>query len=95
MHGLVGRSAEGALCHKNAGDVSPLSTHKRSSCPGLSRASTFFCIAARGVDGRDRPGHDAAIPMAKTNPRSPARWSAPRAAISPRPPARALVQASS
>ena len=29
-----------------------------SSCPGLSRASTFFCAAGKVVDGRDKPGHD-------------------------------------
>jgi hypothetical protein len=30
-----------------------------SSCPGLSRASTYF-VAARlkDMDGRDKPGHD-------------------------------------
>src|SRR4051794_2567855 len=32
----------------------------RSSCPGLSRASTFLqCCIKEDVDGRDKPGHDA------------------------------------
>jgi hypothetical protein len=30
-----------------------------SSCPGLSRASTFSLkLSKKDVDGRDRPGHD-------------------------------------
>ncbi len=28
------------------------------SCPGLSRASTFFLADIEGVDGRVKPGHD-------------------------------------
>ena len=30
----------------------------RSSCPGLTRASTPFFIGGKDVDGRDEPGHD-------------------------------------
>ncbi len=30
----------------------------RSSCPGLSRASTSVAAKSEDVDGRDRPGHD-------------------------------------
>ena len=30
-----------------------------TSCPGLSRASTFLLtFDAKDVDGRDKPGHD-------------------------------------
>ena len=35
------------------------SSYKRSSCPGLSRASTFLGWQEKVVDGRDKPGHDA------------------------------------
>ncbi|TYL73282.1 hypothetical protein FXB38_37130 [Bradyrhizobium cytisi] len=34
------------------------SFYKRPSCPGLSRASTFFVPRGQDVDGRDKPGHD-------------------------------------
>nr|QDF37966.1 hypothetical protein FJN17_10480 [Bradyrhizobium symbiodeficiens] len=29
-----------------------------SSCPGLSRPSTFLTPAPKSVDARDKPGHD-------------------------------------
>ncbi|SPP91180.1 protein of unknown function [Bradyrhizobium vignae] len=32
---------------------------QRPSCPGLTRASTFFGLLRQAVDGRDEPGHDA------------------------------------
>ena len=36
-----------------------VSRHFRSSCPGLSRASTpLFAAIVKDVDGRDKPGHD-------------------------------------
>jgi hypothetical protein len=51
-----------------------------SSCPGLSRASTFFTSRRQDVDGRDKPGHDgiydrasAQIDEARHNPGSGAR----------------------
>jgi hypothetical protein len=35
------------------------SRHSRSSCPALCRASTpCFATRQKGVDGRDKPGHD-------------------------------------
>src|SRR5262245_40661625 len=49
--------------------MSGTSPHTQSSCPGkrreapssrqMSRASTTFAAAAKEVDGRDKPGHDA------------------------------------
>jgi hypothetical protein len=30
----------------------------RSSCPALCRATTRFLFCGKGVDGRDKPGHD-------------------------------------
>jgi len=36
-----------------------VSAETQSSCPGLSRASTYFLSGgAKNLDGRDEPGHD-------------------------------------
>ena len=42
------------------GEASDAAPHSPSSCPGLTRASTPAVATKRGVDGRDKPGHDGA-----------------------------------
>jgi penicillin-binding protein 1C len=41
--------------------MSASATHRSSSCPGLSRASTSIAAGEKDVDGRDKPGQDELI----------------------------------
>ena len=38
--------------------MSERGNHSSPSCPGLTRVSTASAVAAKDVDGRDKPGHD-------------------------------------
>ncbi|MBI5261720.1 MAG: penicillin-binding protein 1C [Bradyrhizobium sp.] len=41
--------------------MSEAAPHTRSSCPGLTRASTKLRAAGKDVDGRVKPGHDGGV----------------------------------
>jgi hypothetical protein len=60
----------------------PAGYSQSSSCPGLSRASTFCCSnSKKGVDGRDKPGHDESNHAVQSNPSiTPRKYPAENAA---------------